>query len=552
MYEDANRIPTRNQRGTPEQVSNTVWLLLQLITDVQDALRRDLTIGALMLQVEVKQDGDLSFTLLDYFQGLPDLLPADGPGVLRSPFPHEVSSSQLRQEILTHPGDEDLAAAAGIQLGEPTEEKANCQVLWWIKVLRDDPLRALRALRFVAKLGFALDGSFWKAIPFALDALKVKVAGSRKLTEMSKISKLGHAKLQAFMLVAFDRRFTVASGQTACLAPALFGGNTPGKVAQFPNDVNDFDSEQFTRMLCAVPVAQHSGDDLFAEHLAAAFTASTFEADDQAAAAEDGEAQCAGSRSAQWGKACAGMSVPNTVCDTGDYILEVSEALSKCNDTQPLPHDAAMAEALTACGLDISAAQFALHVKVWLSLISPSGRHKRLTLPKGWDTTQQASHQDKLEKDAIDIVCNDLLVGHQRCELILALVREHCADAACRAQESMILLGGALPARLSGKSLGNGKGDDLLSKLPTHKRGEVLAWFEVCHRLVHPCGVGEVPAEEARAIVDPESLIKFAEANGDMLNCLVASMYVDGVLREEYDRKKPGTKGSNAKKKRIK
>eukprot|EP00439_Symbiodinium_sp_Y106_P066732 s1008_g10.t3 len=59
-----------------------------------------------------------------------------------------------------------MAKSLGIHDLPPDEA---VQVLWWSKVLIDDPLRICRALRFAAKFKFKLHPAFWKAAPFALE-----------------------------------------------------------------------------------------------------------------------------------------------------------------------------------------------------------------------------------------------------------------------------------------------------------------------------------------------------------------------------------------------
>ena len=100
----------------------------------------------------------------------------------------------------------------------PTEGDAanTLQIIWWIKVLRDDPLRLLRALRFAAKLRFTLHPTFWDAVPFAIPSLQSKVAGSRKVTELVKIAKAGRTPLIDFLDLSFGREVrNVTTGSPA-------------------------------------------------------------------------------------------------------------------------------------------------------------------------------------------------------------------------------------------------------------------------------------------------------------------------------------------------
>ena len=124
------------------------------------------------------------------------------------------------------------AGSAGFLKGVRTEGAlaaeqlaSQLQILWWIKSLRDDPLRLVRALRFASTLGFRVHPSFWDAVPFATDALRHKVSGPRKLAELRKIAKAGIAPLLGFFDLAFSP--LAAFGEAVAFGDALFGGQ-PG------------------------------------------------------------------------------------------------------------------------------------------------------------------------------------------------------------------------------------------------------------------------------------------------------------------------------------
>ena len=299
-YDDDDRVPVRDVRGTPEQ----------------DALRRDLTIGSMLIEVrrkpreqqrqsmmppwiywprvardqlervglgsllgEAMGDGaggdgagteagagkpplpELQFTLLDHYGGIADLRAR----VLRSPVPSEMPMDEVWREVMATRAESQLAAQLGIGLriaspsfvgrsvwacgarlaaaseaqyqrgvriasaaarsgaearraGEGSAAAAACepdqkernraallQAVWWVKVLRDDPLRVLRAGRFTSRLGFPLHEAFWFAVPFALASLQTKVAGSRKFMELRKVSTLGLDATLDFLEFAFGR-----------------------------------------------------------------------------------------------------------------------------------------------------------------------------------------------------------------------------------------------------------------------------------------------------------------------------------------------------------
>eukprot|EP01052_Picozoa_sp_SAG31_P021996 SAG31_NODE_1729_length_7427_cov_1.746725_3_plen_224_part_00 len=171
-----------------------------------------------------------------------------------------------------------MASAVGI---EPEDRP---QAIWWIKILQDDPLRIVRALRFAAKLQFELHHTFFQVVwqtcrthrivhdalahpkcrrlrilpsqvPFALDALKRKVAGSRKLMEILKIAKVGNQSLKDFFLLCFETRFLLpcsgdaSPGGSGCLAPGMFGGCNADGQSRYMPPIRSFDGRKFKGLL---------------------------------------------------------------------------------------------------------------------------------------------------------------------------------------------------------------------------------------------------------------------------------------------------------------
>ena len=288
-YDESDRVPLRDVRGTPEQ----------------DALRRDLTIGAMLLHVTQPSPGAtgaaaadaLQWRLLDYYGGLADLR----TGVLRSPFPRGRALTDVWAEVLRSSAEQQMAASVGLALpvatvaGAPTpldgpSEAAVLQVIWWVKVLRDDPLRVLRAMRFSAKLRFELHDAFWFAVPFALASLQAKVAGSRKATELLKIAKgrpPASPRLPCSILwpPAPHRR------RCACRQPrrrrpgTRFGGADPKGTARFLTVADGFDEPRLRTTASALPVQMMSDDESLGSALAAAVYACELGASTQGATA---------------------------------------------------------------------------------------------------------------------------------------------------------------------------------------------------------------------------------------------------------------------------
>ena len=191
---------------------------------------------------------DLNFRLLDYFGGVEDV----SSRLLRCPLPLGRAVADVWEEVVVSDADRALARRLGLgnversDAGEggagggeggggggegggggggggapssfvpsasaaepPTpggsaseeplsdSERAALQALWWAKMLRDDPLRVVRALRFSAALSFRLHPSFYVAAPLALSGgvSGAPLSRTRALAEMRKAAGAGAPRL---------------------------------------------------------------------------------------------------------------------------------------------------------------------------------------------------------------------------------------------------------------------------------------------------------------------------------------------------------------------
>ena len=560
-YDDSDRVPMRDVRGTPEQ----------------DALRRDLTIGAMLLEVTAADGSSglapreaaeaLQWRLLDFYGGLADLRKR----VLRSPYPHDRSAALVWAEVMRSPAEQRLATQLGIVRSDaaaapdaaaaaaaaaapsasplsprPGDEAWVLQVVWWVKVLRDDPLRVLRALRFAAKLNFDLHPSFWSSVPFALASLQSKIAGARKATELVKIAKAGRPALLDFLSVAFGTPLAAPADQPlVCLAPALFGGADAKGEAKFLSACDGFDVKAMRAAAAALPSTLSAEETLGACLAAATYScempplcrlsvdgggggascaeeppsaADAVESSDDAADEDAATAVAAGAALEEVSAACDGLGASNEIRQGAETPLTCVKAL-----LQPPPPQGQHALFGQACGAppavlglggggggggdgagEVSASEFAALVHLW-------------------DTLKL----DKIEQGKRP-------TGYLPA-FALSLARGRCAAATAARLEARLAVLSAPGPQISGKSLLG------VDALPPHMRGGLVSQMHVLCRL----------RGEPEQLMTSEQLVTYLGRCGGLLDKLEEEWYVaddDGgtqrkrQLKPSYAQQKPPSK----------
>eukprot|EP00930_Biecheleria_cincta_P074299 TRINITY_DN61501_c0_g1_i1.p1 TRINITY_DN61501_c0_g1~~TRINITY_DN61501_c0_g1_i1.p1 ORF type:complete len:694 (-),score=139.06 TRINITY_DN61501_c0_g1_i1:304-2385(-) len=460
-YEGDSRIPIRDQRGSPEE----------------DALRRDLTIGALLMRVKrgsgpSTSSASLQYELLDFYGGVDDIR----KGILRSPYPHGRNPAELQELVLRAREEKELAAALGID-SMPADEAS--QVLWWGKVLMDDPLRICRALRFAAKFHFDLHPSFWQAVPFALEPLRTKVAGSRKDTEYQKIGGYGFQASVEFYELAFTRTFGPGEGKLR-LAAGLLGGVDHKSKPKTLSEVRSFDLQMFRDFASKLQsLTKADASELVGGLMAAAIAATKFEGND--------------TPTSEFTRACDGMCVSNATREAGLSPLSASLKMA----AHPPPSTSFDCAVADACG--VSAEELARHVQVWEGMQDCNARSG----PERLTTCRRSLALAMLQRRVPEGLAREVEASFQALSFVRPAVR------------------GAV---LSAKGV---------LEVPNPLKRQVMLLFEVSLRLLRY----DAPVEDA------ESLLKLFEAMPKLRSAFSDSVWMeqDGkTLKSEFQPPKRG------------
>ncbi|KAL3930104.1 MAG: hypothetical protein SGPRY_001682, partial [Prymnesium sp.] len=385
-------------------------------------------------------------------------------------------------------------------------------VIWWAKVLKDDPLRVLRALRFSAKLSFRLHDSFWFAVPFALHPLQGKVAGARKVTELLKIAKAGRSALLDFLELSFSHPFPSPNLPMPCLAPALFGGADHNGAARFLSIPRGYDSSLMRKAIVSMPL-ELSEEESLGTALAAAVFACRHEwpAERSAREAREGTVWCEEARVDEMAADAAGQAQRELTiaCDglcASNELRAAAETPLSCVRRILTPPELLGQHAIfaRASGVDgVDAAEFAALVHMWDVL-----------------------KLDKALQGKRTVGC----IPH----FILELASTRCSpqtSAQLQARLARIFVEGP---PVSGRALTD------IPMLPHHLRAVMISHLHVLLRL----------RGETTPLEHPKQVVGFLGDRCGVLESLQDEWYMDGpdakrVLRPEYAPPRKGKKGKN-------
>lgn len=419
----------------------------------------------------------LRFRLLDFHSGLDDLR----AGVLRAPYDPDAQAEAVWAALNLTDAERDtfFDALCG-------QSEADLQVLWWVKSLRDDPLRLVRTLRFAATLQFRVHGSFWRAVPLCCAALRTKVSGPRKTAELRKIAKAGLPPLLDFFEIAFagNAGLRTADGGSVAFGDSLFGG-PPLEGEQLEESLsvtNGFTPEAMREMARALPAGLGADAQLGAV-LTAAVVACDLRANGPCTARfGDADLQALGLGESALEAACvlAGPPCYEGHCEDDEMS---DEQMGACLDISRAEVERACA-GLQASTQTTQAAVGSLRVaSSLLGTPRPLGHHALFAAAGGFG-------EDFAPADAADFAATlrmwelfklDPAQARRRLEVgssfVLALLRTRCAPSTVRRLEERVRLLSAAGPSLRGQAIAEVEG------VPPHLRGQLMAMLHVLCRV---------------------------------------------------------------------
>lgn len=496
-YDEIDRIPRRDQRGSAEE----------------DSLRRDLTIGAMLLQVsrrpnssgigKLRGPSDLRFVLHDFHGGIEDVCTR----TLRCPVPHNVSLREVYGLVAKTKEDEILASSLGL---DPTRssypDDTIIETLWWAKIMIDDPYRILRTLRFSATLDFRIAPSFWLAARFALrpGSLDAKVSSTRKIDELRKVAQTGGGaqKLLKFFRTILDSPIGGAAFRNSFFAAPLGSvgvmdyGRAQRLVAQLPPNLSV--DETIGAVLAAALLSCINGDGSDSVYVAHRLISTSILVD----------------------QVCEGLQIPTEIrraardsLSIASYlleplpVLEMHSKFAKVIAWPPPPEPVSMEE---------RAQQFAYMVRLWSLLhFDPWSARRSLSSDPRWVMAMLAAASRSSSSTDQSLVA-------------LKMVRELEANAdillSCDGKGRFVG-----PSPRGGAFLGRSVAN--LPEVPPHLRGQIIAAVHVLSRLR-----GDAPIIET-----PDDLRTYLESNCDGLLTKLSDEWwdkgIEGKIRSPYIKK---------------